>query len=93
MNDDPEKTRTLIALIVIASFLAMLGGLLVYGEHVTKDQALFGFFTGMAGVLAGEFKTAVGYFFMSSTGSKSKDKALIAAAGKPMEPEKKEGGT
>lgn len=72
---EPEKTRMVLAFTVVMGFLAAIAAFFIL--PIKGDASLLNM---MLGLLGGGFGTTLGYYFNSSSGSKTKDQALIDIA-------------
>jgi hypothetical protein len=75
MTGTEVKTQTLIAILVVVGFLAVIGAWFYF--PIKGDTALFNV---LVGLLGGGFTSVVQFFFGSSAGSKAKDSTIGAIA-------------
>lgn len=83
LPDQDRFPRFTISMIVVIGFMAVIAAFFML--PMKGDVA---WFTTLVGVLAAAFKDVVGYHINSSSGSKAKDAALLAAQPPAPAPEK-----
>lgn len=72
-------TRFLLAMVVTISFVGVLAALLLVPPQST-DEGIRNILNIMLGVLGAALGQVISYYFGSSSGSRAKDEALVAAA-------------
>jgi hypothetical protein len=76
-NLEPWKIRATFAFFVMLGFFGVLAAYMLL--PVPDNKAVESVLLTLTGVLAGEFKSVLGFYFSTSAGSRAKDAALLAA--------------